>query len=112
MFDNRGQDQHYVGNFQVLDETFAGEIIYNKERGVIWLSLAKTFQEGNINWKSYSTLSLITGKLNTGAVVKLFDNRRIVDNSINFRMQQLVFSASYMLWSSSESLTSEYNKMI
>lgn len=112
MTENYAKDQHYVGNFHVLDENIAGEIVYNKERGVILLNLAKTCQDPNTALKSYGTLSLITGKLNTGAVVTLFDNRRIIDNSINFRMKQLVFSASYMIWSNSESLVPEYDKMI
>ena len=37
MWNNIDQDRHYLGQFQIEDETIPGEILYNKKSGIIML---------------------------------------------------------------------------
>lgn len=111
MPDNYAQEEHFVGTFQILDESLAGEIIYDKKNGKILLSIFKSFGERGGLGKSYGTLERITGKLTSGPSVTLFNNHCVRNSSVNFQLQRLVFSASYMIFSSSEMRSLEYNKL-
>lgn len=42
MPDNYAQEEHFVGTFQILDESLAGEIIYDKKNGKILLRQYRT----------------------------------------------------------------------
>lgn len=105
-------DRHYTGVFQILGEQISGELIYNKQNGVILLNLIKEVSDEKIFGKSYGTLPIITGKLNTGTVVTLFDNRCTSNHTRAFSNQQLNFISEYMIWSNSEKVDSGYNKMV
>lgn len=105
-------DRHYTGVFQILDEPISGELIYNKQNGTILLSLIKEVNSKSFFGKSYGTQPIITGKLNTGAVVTLFNNRCSNNHIQAFSNQHLVFVSEYMIWSNSESIYSTYNKMV
>lgn len=111
MPDNCAQEKHFVGTFQILDESLAGEIIYDKKNGKILLSISKSFGERGGLGKSYGTLERITGKLTSGPMVTLFNNRCVCNSNTNLHLQQLVFSASHMIFSDSEIRSLEYNKL-
>lgn len=111
MPDNYAQEKHFVGTFQILDESLAGEIIYDKKNGKILLSISKSFGERGGLGKSYGTLERITGKLTSGPTVTLFNNRCVYNSNIDLHLQQLAFSASYMIFSDSEIRSLEYNKL-
>ena len=112
MWENIDIDRHYTGVFQILDESISGELIYNKQNGTILLSLIKEVSSESFFGKSYGTQPIITGKLNTGAVVTLFNNRCSNNHTQAFSTQHLVFVSEYMIWSNSESIDSTYNKMV
>lgn len=112
MWENIDIDRHYTGMFQILDEPISGELIYNKQNGTILLSLIKELNSKSFFGKSYGTQPIITGKLNTGAVVTLFNNRCSNNHTQVFSNQHIVFVSEYMIWSNSESIDSTYNKMV
>lgn len=112
MWENIEQDRHYIGVFNILDEHISGELIYNKKNGVIILNLVKELSEEIVLGKSYRTLAVITGKLNSGTVVTLFNNRCINNHTRAFQSQQLNFSSEYMIWANEEKPNAQYNKMI
>lgn len=112
MWENIDIDRHYTGMFQILDEPISGELIYNKQNGTILLSLIKEVNSKSFFGKSYGTQPIITGKLNTGAVVTLFNNRCSNNHTQAFSNQHIVFVSEYMIWSNSESIDSTYNKMV
>lgn len=41
MWENKDVDRHYTGVFQILEEQISGELIYNKQDGVILLNIIK-----------------------------------------------------------------------
>lgn len=110
MWENKDVDRHYTGVFQILEEQISGELIYNKQDGVILLNIIKEVDSKSLFGKSYGTLPVITGKLNTGTLVTLFKNR--CNHTQAFRNQQLVFVSEYMIWSNTEKTNSLYNKMV
>ena len=112
MWENIEQDRYYTGVFDILGEYISGELIYNKKNGVILLNLVKELGENSPLGKSYGTLSIIIGKLNSGSVVMLFNNRCTNNHTQLFQSQQLNFSAEYMIWTNKENLNPKYNKII
>lgn len=112
MWEDIDIDRHYTGVFQVIDEHIPGELIYNKQNGIILLNLIKEVNSKSLFGKSYGTLPIITGKLNTGAVITLFNNRCSNNHTQAFSSQQLVFVSEYMIWSNSEKINTLYNKMV
>lgn len=112
MWENKDVDRHYTGVFQILEEQISGELIYNKQDGVILLNIIKEVDSKSLFGKSYGTLPVITGKLNTGTLVTLFKNRCNHNYTQAFRNQQLVFVSEYMIWSNTEKTNSLYNKMV
>ena len=112
MWENIDIDRHYTGVFQILDEQISGELIYNKQNGNILLNLIKEVSSDSFFGKSYGTLPVITGKLNTGTVVTLFNNRCSNNHTQAFSNQRLIFVSEYMIWSNAECVNSSYNKMV
>ncbi|MBR5874727.1 MAG: hypothetical protein IKY90_08355 [Oscillospiraceae bacterium] len=112
MWENIDVDRHYTGVFQVLNEHITGELIYNKQKGVILLNLVKEVSSESFFGKSYGTLPYIIGKLNSGAVVTLFNNKCSKNHTYAFSNQRLIFISDYMVWSNSERIDSSYNKMV
>lgn len=76
------------------------------------MNLVKELGENSPLGKSYGTLSIIIGKLNSGSVVMLFNNRCTNNHTQLFQSQQLNFSAEYMIWTNKENLNPKYNKII
>lgn len=111
MWEHIDIDRHYTGEFQISSEAMTGELIYNKQNGVILLNLKKEINSKPLFGKSYGTLPVITGKLNTGTLVTLFNNRCSNNQTQAFCNQQLIFVSEYMIFSKSESADSSYNKM-
>lgn len=62
--------------------------------------------------KSYGTLPIIVGKLNSGTFVTLVNNRCTNNHTQAFSSQQLTFVAEYMIWSNAEKINATYNKMV
>ncbi|MEE1056119.1 MAG: hypothetical protein UH239_02605 [Acutalibacteraceae bacterium] len=112
MWENIDIDRHYTGVFKILEEDISGELIYNKQNGVILLNLVKEVCSNSFFGKSYAALPFITGKLNTGTVVTLFNNRCSKNHTQAFNNQRLVFVSEYMIWSNSKRIDSVYNKMV
>lgn len=112
MWENIERDRHYIGVFNILDEQISGELIYNKKSGLILLNLIKELKNGSSVGKSYGTCDVITGKLNSGMVVTLFNNHCVKNHTQSFQIQQLHFIAEYVIWTNEENITTQYNKMI
>ena len=112
MYENIGQDRHYTGTFTILNDEISGELIYNQQNGIILINLIKKIQSASLFGKSYGTLPIIVGKLNSGAVITLVNNRCTNNHTQVFSSQQLTFVAEYMIWSNAEKVNATYNKMV
>lgn len=108
---NQNVNQHFAGIFNIDGEEINGELIYNKENGVIWVNLVKQLTDISVFEKSYFKLDVITGVLNSGTVVTLFHNRCTKDHTQAFQFQQLIFVADYSIWSNSDVTNKKYNKL-
>lgn len=88
-------DQHILGKFQIDDESLHGEILYNKEHGIIRLKLEREVLKGI--GKSYSSIPLITGELYTGTFISLYQNKCIKNHTQQFSYQTIIFQSRYMI---------------
>ena len=109
MWENVSQDRHYAGVFLVEADTISGEIIYNKETGIIILSLTKEIQGAG---KSYGRLKYISGKLHSGTHITLCNCQCIKNHTLNFSVQQLRFRAEYMIGGDADSSDRKFNQFI
>lgn len=107
---NKNIDQHFAGTFNIDGEEIAGELIYNKEKGVTMLNLIKQLTDVPIG-RSYPNLDVITGVLNSGTTVTLFHNHCIKNHTQGFQTQQLIFVADYSIWSKRDATNAKYNKL-
>lgn len=106
MWENIDVDRHLLGEFQLDDECLQGEIIYNKESGLIWLKIER---ETHVTMgKPYGSIPLITGKLNSGAHVTLYHNKCIKNHTKNFAYQKLIFQSDYMIFGNTKDT---YNRL-
>ena len=112
MWENIEIDRHYTGVFNIFEDQISGELIYNKKNGVILLNLVKEVDSESIFGKSYGSPPIITGKLNSGAIVTLFDNRCTNNHTQAFNSQRLNFVSDRMIISNAEKTNSKYNKMV
>ena len=112
MWENIEIDRHYTGVFNIFDDQISGELIYNKKNGVILLNLIQEVASGSFLGKSYGSPPIITGKLNSGAIVTLFNNRCTNNHTQAFGSQQLNFISERMIISKAENINSKYNKMV
>ena len=108
MRENIDIDRHFAGKFYICGEEIPGELIYNKEKGVILLSLVKQLTNTPIG-SHYGNLDIITGVLNSGTTVTLFHNRCTQNQTQAFQTQQLVYVAEYSIWSKREATNIKYN---
>lgn len=89
------EDQHFLGLFQLEGREFPGEIIYNRENGRILLSI-----QYPTKWrieKSLGEIPQITGQLNFGAAVTLYNNVCVHNNTRLFQNQHFVFRSKYFI---------------
>lgn len=112
MCENMEYDQHYVGEFNVEGNLFNGELIFNKKNGGILIHLTKDITiESSFDYH-YGKVAIITGKLNVGVIVTLFDNRCVKHHTQNFRLLTLNFVSNHFIWSNKERSNASYNKMV
>ena len=109
-YDN--DENRYVGKFTILDEEIDGEIIHNKKTGIIILNLAKQLDENTFMGKSYANMSVISGKINSGAIVTLFNNKCINNHTNVGQMQRICFKSDYLIWSSKVEKNARYNELV
>lgn len=107
MWEDIDIDRHFLGKFNIDGEELQGEIMYNKESGVIWLKIQRevSTQPG----KSYGFTRLITGKLHSGALVSLYHNTCIKNHTQFFAYQEIVFRVDYMIFGKTQDT---YNQLI
>lgn len=96
MWDNIDMDRHFWGEFCLSGESLQGEIVYNKENGVILLMIRRKTHKSL--GRSYGRIPLIIGKLHSGALVSLYHNHCIENDTQLFAYQDLVFQSTYMVW--------------
>lgn len=105
-------ENRYVGKFTILDEEIDGEIIHNKKTGIIILNLAKQLDEKTFMGKSYANMPVISGKINSGAIVTLFNNKCINNHTNVGQMQRICFKSDYLIWSSKVEKNARYNELV
>lgn len=105
-------DKHFTGKFNIAGEEITGELIYNKESGVTLLNLVKQLTDTFVLGKNYGKLDIITGVLNSGTTVTLFNNRCSMNHTQAFKTQQLVFVAEYSIWSTRDATNGKYNRLV
>lgn len=101
-------ENHYIGTFTILDE----EIICNKKTGEIFLDLAKQLDEKSFMGKSYANMPVISGKINSGAFVTLFNNKCINNHTNAGQSQRICFKSDYLIWSSKVQKGVKYNELV
>ena len=102
----------YIGTFTILKEEIDGEIIHNKETGVILLNLAKQLNENTFMGKSYANITVISGRINTGAIVTLFNNKCINNHTQVGQTQRICFISDYLVWSRESQKDTQYNELV
>lgn len=112
MSNHYNDEHHYIGKFKILDEEFDGEIIHNKKMGVIVLNLAKQLDEKTFMGKSYANMTIISGKINSGATVTLFNNKCVNNHTNAGQTQRISFKCDYIVWSSKIQKDAKYNELI
>ena len=105
-------ENHYIGTFTILDEEIDGEIICNKKTGEIFLDLAKQLDEKSFMGKSYANMPVISGKINSGAFVTLFNNKCINNHTNAGQSQRICFKSDYLIWSSKVQKGVKYNELV
>ena len=105
-------EYRYIGTFTVLDEKIDGEIIYNKSKGTIFLNLAKQLDEKTFMGKSYANMPIISGKINSGAIVTLFNNKCVNNHTNVGQTQRISFKSDYLIWSSKIQQDTQYNELV
>ena len=106
-------DEHrYIGTFNILDEEIDGQIIYNKKTGVILLDLAKQLDEKIFFGKSYADISVISGRINSGAIVTLFNNKCVNNHTNAGQTQRICFRSDYLVLSSKIQKDAQYNELV
>jgi hypothetical protein len=104
-------DRYFSGVFNINGEEIAGDLIYNKESGATILNLMKRVTDAFPIGRSYGNLDIITGVLNSGAIVTLFHNHCARNHTQAFQTQQLVFVADYAIWSNGNATNVKFNKL-
>lgn len=104
-------NRYRVGVFTILDKSIFGQLVYNKQNGAILLDLTEELGSECPFGKTIDSLPVITGKLNNGAVVTLFNNKCVRNHIRLPGGQQLVFKSQYMILSNVEAANSSYNRM-
>ena len=112
MYEDIEYDRHCVGEFNIEGKLFNGELVFNRKSGGILLSVTKELPEEYPFSDRYGIMNVITGRLYSGTVVTLFNNRCIKNHTQNFRTVTLEFISDYMIWSNKEKVDASYNKMI
>lgn len=105
-------ENRYIGTFTILDEEIDGEIVHNKTTGVIFLDLAKELDEKTFMGKSYANMPVICGKINSGAIVTLFNNKCINNHTNAGQTQRICFKSDYLVWSSKVQQDAQYNELV
>lgn len=111
MQDNIDKDKHFTGTFNISGEEITGELIYNKKNGIILLNLIKTIPQPDIFGQSYKDIDIITGVLNSGAHVTLFNNRCVKNHTQAFQSQQINYISKYIIWSKDFATERKFHKL-
>lgn len=93
-------ENRYIGTFNILGEEINGEIIHNKKTGVLFLNLMKPLDEKTFMGKSYANMPVIFGKINSGAIVTLFNNKCINNHTNAGQTQRICFRCGYLIYGS------------
>jgi len=112
MSEYSNDENRYIGKFNILDEEIDGEIIHNKKTGIIILNLAKQLDEKTFMGKSYANMPVISGKINLGAIVTLFNNKCINNHTNAGQVQRICFKSDYLIWSSKVEKNAQYNELV
>ncbi len=99
---------HYIGVFTLGEKEMNGHIIHNLENGTIVLILRN---EVDCLGDRYGNQSYISGKLNTGTIINLYNNRCVKNHTQGFKFQELHYLTDYMIFSDKELPNPMYNKM-
>lgn len=105
-------ENHYIGTFTILQEKLNGELIYNKKKGIILLNVAKRLDEKLFIGKSYANIPVITGTINTGVIVTLFNNKCVNNFSQVGQSQSICFRSDYLVWSRKAQINTKYNELV
>ena len=106
------RNKHYTGIFNVSQENMMGELVYNKQEGSILLYLKREYDTDYLKEESYGRIDVITGKLNSGHIVTLFDNKCVSNRTIVPSYHEYQFTSSRMIWGGIEKTEPLFNKFV
>lgn len=81
------------------------------KKGMIFLDLAKQLDEKTFMGKSYANMPVISGKINSGAIVTLFNNKCINNHTNVGQTQRICFRSDYLIWSSKVQRNAQFNEL-
>ena len=112
MISNSDYNQHYTGVFKVHNEEMMGNLVYNRQAGLIALNLKRKYGTSDIQEESFSHIDAITGKLNSGAIVSLLNTQCVSNKTIVPSYHEYQFLSSIMIWSNEELTEPKFNRFV
>lgn len=89
------KDRHLLGQFQLEEKDFQGEVLYNRRNGQILLSIQYPTKVGMD--RPMGEIPYISGQLNSGAAITLYHNVCIRNHTQLFSNQHFVFRPKYFI---------------
>lgn len=109
---NTYRRNQYTGSFIVAGQAINGYLIHDKKEGAIILNLEREYKKENVTVESFGDLDIITGKLNIGTKVILYNNKCTGNTMVVPRYQKIQFSSSYMVWTDDEKTNPFFNEFV
>ena len=101
------KDRYYVGTFNLDGKQYTGQLVHNIKKGIIILEVKILTDSLG---KYYGDLPYIVGKLDNGAIITLFNNTCINNQTQAFQFQTLDFRCEYFIISNKEVVNKKYNQ--
>lgn len=101
MSKDRDDEIHFLGEFCLGNNTMQGELIHNKSTGAIYLSIRR--ETHTLDGVPVDNGSVITGKLQSGAPVSLYNCRCVRNHTQYLAYQDLLFRSSHIVFGEPQS---------
>lgn len=106
-------DSHYVGTFNIEGKQYQGEIVHNIQNGTILLGIKfkiEFFEK--IRERNFPNSDLIVGRLTTGIIVNLYNNRLVKNYTHNLEYHELQYTVESMIWAYNDLSSPKFDKMV
>lgn len=106
-------DSHYVGTFNIEGKQYQGEIVHNIQNGTILLGIKFKIEfSEKIRERNFPNSDLIVGRLTTGIIVNLYNNRLVKNYTHNLEYHELQYTVESMIWAYNDLSSPKFDKMV